>query len=97
MNKSTINKNTIPLSNFISDETSAERDYINSEKKYMQIIMSLKQLRLTLGLTQAALAKKSELPRTTISKIESGSRNTTLQTIMILAKAMGKDITIVLK
>lgn len=34
----------------------------------------------------------SKLPRTTITKVESGSRNATLQTLMIMAQAMGINV-----
>jgi DNA-binding XRE family transcriptional regulator len=85
-------KNAITLKELMSDITQEERESIETEKKYMQIVMTLRELRKTLGLTQEELAKKSKLPRTTISKVESGSRNTTLETLTAMAQAMGKRI-----
>jgi len=38
------------------------------------------------------LAQLSKVPRTTITKVESGSRNATLQTLMAMAHAMGKSV-----
>ncbi len=92
MNKSNVQKYSIPLDKVFQKLNPKERDYIETEKRYMKIVMSLRELRTSLGLTQEELSKKSKLPRTTISKIESGSRNTTVETLMILAHAMGKKI-----
>lgn len=52
---------------------------------------ALREKREKLGLTQAKLAEIANLPRTTITKVESGARNTTLQTLMSMATAMGSE------
>jgi DNA-binding XRE family transcriptional regulator len=80
---------TIPLKDFLPNITKKEREFINQEKKYYQIVVSLKKKRKELGLTQEKLSNLSNIPRTTITRIESGSRNATLQTLMSLAQAMG--------
>lgn len=54
--------------------------------------MDLKTSREDAGLTQDALAQKSGIPKATISKIESGKRNTTIETLMSIASAMGKTV-----
>ena len=59
------------------------------------IVSSLKTARLDFGLTQQELAKKTGIPRTTISKIEAGFRNTTLSTMLSLAKAVNLDLRLV--
>lgn len=87
----------IPLAEILAKLTPEEREFIETEKKYMQIVMTLTTLRKSLGLTQSALAKKSKLPRTTICKVESGTRNTTLETLMVMAQAMGKRIEVTLR
>lgn len=91
-----MNKNLpyIPLSELMKDLTQEERDFIEREKKYMQLMMDVVAKRKRLGLTQAKLAELSEVPRTTITKIESGSRNTTIDTLMKLAQAMGSTLEI---
>jgi len=82
-------KMTKPLNDFMSDITKEERDFIDQEKKYYEIVVALRNKREKLGLTQEKLAELSNIPRTTITKVESGSRNATLQTLMTLAQAMG--------
>jgi DNA-binding XRE family transcriptional regulator len=56
------------------------------------MMMELKSLRKKLGLTQAELAKRAALPRTTVTKIESGTYNPTVNTLMLLAAAMNKKL-----
>ena len=92
MNKLKINKHTISLSEFSKDITDEERKIIDAEKKYYEIVIALRKKREALGFTQEKLAKISKLPRTTITKVESGSRNATLQTLMAMAQAMGKNL-----
>ena len=65
---------------------------VQDEIRYYDVLVELKKLRLKLGLTQEQLAQKAELPRTTVTKIESGTYNPTLNTIMVLASAMDKKI-----
>ena len=49
----------------------------------------LRDLRLSKGLTQEALAAKAELDRTYISSCERGKRNVTLESIYRLSDALG--------
>ncbi|HAV15246.1 MAG TPA: hypothetical protein DCX25_02870 [Candidatus Pacebacteria bacterium] len=83
---------TITLSDFGKNITKEERKFIDAEKRYYQVVVALRKKREGLGLTQEKLAHLSKLPRTTITKVESGSRNATLQTLMVIAQAMGKSI-----
>ncbi|MBI3887533.1 helix-turn-helix transcriptional regulator, partial [Candidatus Microgenomates bacterium] len=85
-------KNTISLSELNKDLTEEEKKIVEIEKKYYPIVVALKKERKERGLTQDRLAQISHVPRTTITKIESGSRNTTLQTLMSIAQAMGKTV-----
>lgn len=87
----------IPAENFLNDLSAEERKQIEQEKKYYRLVVSLKQKREQLGLSQGELAKLAKLPRTTITKVESGSRNTTLETLMSMANAMGRDLVIGLR
>lgn len=85
-------KNATPMSEISKDFTKEDWRQVETEKKYYQIVVALREERKKLGLTQAKLAEKSNLPRTTITKVESGARNTTLQTLIIMAQAMGKSL-----
>ncbi len=67
---------------------------VESEIRYYDVVKALKTLRQKLGLTQEQLAQKADVPRTTITKIESGSYNPTLATLMTLALAMNKRLQI---
>lgn len=74
------------------DFTKEDWNEVRNEKKYYQIVVALREERERAGLTQAKLAEISNLPRSTITKVESGMRNTTLQTLMSMAQAMGKSL-----
>ena len=89
-----IRKIAIPLEEFNKDLTLEERQFIETEKKYYYLMLAMRNKRKKLGLTQEKLSKMSKVPRTTITKIESGSRNTTLATLMTLAHSMGSTIEI---
>ncbi|HLB60368.1 MAG TPA: helix-turn-helix transcriptional regulator [Patescibacteria group bacterium] len=92
MNKSQLKQKTVSLNDFGTNVTKEEREFIESEKKYYQVVVALRKKREDLGLTQTKLAKLAKLPRTTITKVESGSRNVTLQILMAMAQAMGKKV-----
>lgn len=86
--------NTITLEEFSKDFTFKDKKLIEVEVLYYDILVALRKLRKKLGLTQKQLAKKASIPRTTISKVESGAYNPTLQTIVNIASAMNKKIKI---
>ncbi|NCQ56180.1 helix-turn-helix transcriptional regulator [Candidatus Parcubacteria bacterium] len=53
----------------------------------------IKQLRIKQGLTQDELARKSDLPYTTLTKIETNViTKPTIQTVMKIAKGLGITI-----
>jgi alanine racemase len=56
------------------------------------IIEYIRNTRQSAGLTQEELAIKTGIPRTTIAKIESGFRNTTLKTLLTLTSALNIDL-----
>jgi len=92
MNKNKLKKLTITLEEFSKDFTDEDKRFIETEKKYYYLLSALRKTRNSLGLTQSKLAELSNLPRTTITRVESGSRNATIQTLMTMAKSMGKTI-----
>jgi len=83
---------TISLKEFGKRFTAADREIIEQQKKYYYLALALRKTRQAKGLTQDKLAQKAHLPRTTITKVESGERNVTLQTLMNLAEAMDKKL-----
>lgn len=92
MNKQKLQQNTVALKTLSEAVTPVERSVIESEKKYYELVVTLKEKRESLGLTQEKLAQLSNLPRTTITKVESGSRNATLETILRIAEALGTSV-----
>jgi len=93
-NKQKLLSKIVTFKEFNLDLTVDDIKEIEAEKKYYQMVVELRKVREELGLTQENLAKKSNLPRTTISKIESGNRNVTLETLMSLAKGMNRTLTL---
>lgn len=83
---------TISLKEFGKNITRQERRFVETEKKYYQIVIELRKTREGLGLTQEKLARLAKVPRTTITKVESGYRNATLDTLISIAQAMGKNV-----
>ena len=59
--------------------------------------MRLRQLRADRGLTQEALAKKAELSRVYVARLETGKQDPTLTTLTKLAKALRVKLTALLE
>jgi len=96
------------LANYLKNHTASSEEFsknftpemwaaVSAEAKYYQIVSTLKASRKKLKLTQSQVALKADLPRSTISKIESGSYNPTLQSLIQLAQAMDKQLKLVLE
>lgn len=62
-----------------------------------RIIQKLTQARLEKGLTQEQLARRIGTQRSNICRIESGTQNLTLDMMLRIAEALGKDIRIMLE
>jgi ribosome-binding protein aMBF1 (putative translation factor) len=58
---------------------------------------NLRTARLIAGLSQAELAARSGLMQQYLSKVETGHKNVTLRTIAALAKAVGRDVSVLLR
>jgi DNA-binding XRE family transcriptional regulator len=87
-----IKNNTISADESFSEFTPEQRKNVEAEIRYYDVLVELKKLRNQLGLTQEQLAYKAGLPRTTITKVESGSYNPTINTLMSIASAMNKRL-----
>lgn len=89
-----IRKATISSADFIKTFTPEQQQWIKSEAEYFMLSMEICKTRNELALTQQELADRMYIPRSTISKIESGKRNVTVETLQKMAKAMGKRLVI---
>ena len=58
---------------------------------------NLRTARLIAGLSQAELAARAGLMQQYLSKVETGHKNVTLRTIAVLAKAVGRDVSVLLR
>ncbi|OGC44289.1 hypothetical protein A3J98_00555 [candidate division WS6 bacterium RIFOXYC1_FULL_33_10] len=57
-------------------------------------LRQIRELRESFDLTQDTLSIKSGIPRSTISKIETGKRNVSIDKLIKIANALGKDLEI---
>ncbi len=71
-----------------------EEKEIQKDVKYHRIAYYIREIRLKEKLTQEQLAKKAGIPRTVISRIESGRSNITLDTLINLADSMDRKVRI---
>lgn len=74
--------------------TEEELAKIDKEADKRIAIRRLKELREQNNLTQDTLAKKSGLPRSTISMIETGKRNVSISKLIQIANALDRDLEI---
>lgn len=87
-----IRKYSVSMESVFKDFTEEENKIVDVTIRYYDVLVSLKKLRKESKLTQEGLAKKADLPRTTITKIESGAYNPTISTLMSIASAMNKKL-----
>ena len=87
-----INDNTVSAEEAFRGFTPEQKKIADAEIRYYDVLVELKKLRKQMGLTQEELAVKAKLPRTTITKIESGGYNPTINTLMSIAAAMDKKL-----
>jgi len=91
-----LEKYSVPAEKVFSDLnfTEKEKRRVEERIKEYDLLMALKKIRKKLNLSQEKLAQKANLPRTTITKIESGNYNPTISTLMAIASAMDKKLEI---
>ncbi len=85
---------TAPLKNIATDFSKKDWQEVEKEKRYYDLVTQFRELRQKVGLTQKELAQKAALPRATVVRVESGRRNATLETLMSMASAMGRDLVV---
>jgi len=92
LTKKQIEAKTVGLAELTKGFTSNQNQLVEEQKKYYRMVMEIRKVRQEKQLTQDQLAQKANLPRTTITKIESGIYNPTINTLMSIAAAMGKNL-----
>lgn len=84
-----------------SSEKLLLEEIMNIAKKAKMAIRGLtigtliKSIRLQLGMSQQALAKRAEVPQSTISRVEQGQRSVNLKTLKKILSAISCDLVIV--
>ena len=64
----------------------------NEEQHRRTVFERLARRRHKLGLTQAEVAERSQVPQSEVSRIETGKANPTYATLVALADALGADL-----
>jgi DNA-binding XRE family transcriptional regulator len=88
------NKQDISLHQWGKQFSVKQKKAAAQANNYYEVVAEFKRARQELGLTQQAIADRIGIDRSTIAKIESGERNTTISSLMMLAEAMDKKLKI---
>lgn len=83
---------TITLKEFIGGLNEEQKRIVDEEIQYYRLLTTFKEARESKGFSQDELARKAKINRTTLSKIESGLRNATIDTMMKLARALDMNL-----
>lgn len=89
-----IDQKTISLDEAFKNFSPQQNKVVEDEMRYYDVLLHLKETRQQLGLTQAEVAERASLPRTTVTKVESGQYNPTLNTLLSIASALNKTLQI---
>ena len=84
----------ITLDELFASYSEDDQKKILKEARYLRAAMQLRRLRRQLKLTQDELAKKMDVRREFISRIESGRQNITLETLYKIADTTGRELKI---
>ncbi|SHE33328.1 Helix-turn-helix [Atopostipes suicloacalis DSM 15692] len=74
-----------------SENSTEFTQQIEIERKRLELAMKLTELRKSTGLTQKELSEKIGKPQSTISRIETGEMNPTIELVIEIANGMGKN------
>ena len=89
------NKNLIPWEEFRQEIFSSEEiEKLDLKAKARIALRVIRESRESSNLTQYNLSIKSGIPRSTISKIETGERNVSIAKLVQIANALDKDLEI---
>ena len=67
---------------------------IDDDALYNRVAFTIKEVRLNMKMTQEMLAIRARMPRSVISRIESGKKNITLETLVKIADSLDQEIVI---
>jgi DNA-binding XRE family transcriptional regulator len=87
----------IPYEQVFASYSKREQEEISRRARYLKASMELRRLRKENKLSQAGLAKKMNVKREFISRIESGTQNITLNTLYRIGDVMGKEVEVTFK
>ncbi len=82
----------VPLKEFEKRFSKEQLQKVELYQEYFHALDELRRLREEMGISQKELSERSGIPQETISRIESGRRNVTLDTLISIASAMGKKV-----
>lgn len=85
---------TLSIKEFSRNYSQEQKKIVSEEIKYYDLLASLRKIRKKKGLSQEDLAKKANLNRTTLSRVETGLRNATINTLMKIARAIDMKLDI---
>ena len=90
-------KNTTSFNQWMKQCNEDDKVEIKKEIDYYDLLNSFKQARKQKGMSQAELAEKANINRTTLSKVETGIRNATIGTLEKIATALDLKLELGLK
>ena len=90
-------KNTVSLDELTKDFTAEQWRIVAEERQSYELLLKFRQERRKQKMSQANLSKKAKINRTTLSRVENGIRNATVDTLSKIALALNMKLEIQLK
>ena len=91
INKAVKRGDLISYGDLFASYSNKRQQEILKRARYLKAAMELKKLRKELNISQEELARKMKVKREFITRIESGERNITIETLNWVAEATGKE------
>lgn len=88
---------TVSLTEFAANFSTQQKKIADTETDLYYLLTTFREAREKSDISQAELAKKAGINRTTLSQIESGIRNATVVTLSQLASALDMKLDIRLR
>ncbi len=67
----------------------------SEETERIKLVRAIRTIRISKKLTQAAVAKRADMPQSVIARLESGDHGVSLDTLNKVAYALGKRVELV--
>jgi len=90
-------KNTVSLDELTKDFTAEQWRIVAEERQNYELLLKFRNERRKQKMSQADLSKKAQVNRTTLSRVENGIRNATVDTLSKIALALNMKLEIQLK